>query len=289
MIPANFDYKRASSVDEAIQLLQQHGDEAKILAGGHSLIPIMKLRLAEPGILIDIGKIKELTGVRESNGSVAIGAVSTYHSLEESEILKSKLPIIPEAVDQIGDVQVRNRGTVGGSMVHADPGADMPSVMLALDASMVLKGPKGERSVPAREFFVEMLTTAVQADELLTEIRVPVLPRGTGSTYVKRPNPASGYSIVGVAAIVTLGSNGTCADVRIAISGAGPMPVRASAAEAALKGQQPTAEVIQRAANLASQGIETLDDIHASSDYRTHLVGVYTRRALEEAVRRARA
>ena len=288
MIPASFDYYRPSTLDEAIQLLGKHGDDAKILAGGHSLIPMMKLRLAEPAVLIDIGRLPGLSGIHEQNGQIAIGALSTYRLLETSDTLRSRAQAVSEAASLVGDVQVRNRGTIGGSLTHADPGADLPAVILALGATIKLRGANGERSVPANEFFVEMMTTAVQPDELLTEVDIPSLPGRSGSVYLKHPNPASGYSVVGVAAIVTLAADGTCQDVRIGISGAGAMPVRASAAEAALRGQQPSADNIARAASRAAEGIETLGDIHASSEYRAHLVEVYTRRALEEAVRRAR-
>lgn len=289
MIPESFDYYRASSVDEALQLLTRHGDDAKLLAGGHSLIPMMKLRLAAPAVLIDIGGLRDLARVREDGGEIRIGALSTHHSLETSGTLKSKAPAIAEAASEIGDVQVRNRGTIGGSLVHADPGADLPAVIIAHNATLVLRGQQGERTVPANEFFVELLTTAIEPNEILTEVRVPSLPAGTGSAYLKFPNPASGYSVVGVAAIVTLGRDGTCQDARIGIGGAGATPVRAAAAENALKGKQPTPGTIREAADAAADGIETLDDIHASAAYRTHLIKVYTRRALEEAVRRARA
>jgi carbon-monoxide dehydrogenase medium subunit len=288
MIPASFEYFRPSSVEEAIQLLGQHED-AKVLAGGHSLIPLMKLRLAEPSVIIDIGAISGLSGIRERDGQVGIGALTTYYAIESSDALRSRAPVVSEAAGLVGDVQVRNRGTIGGSLVHADPGADLPAVILAMGATMKLRGAGGERSVPANEFFVEMMTSAVQPDELLTEVQVPSLPARTGSVYLKHPNPASGYSVVGVAAILTLAGDGSCQDVRIGVSGAGPMPVRASAAEAALRGQQPTPANIARAAERAADGIETLDDIHASSAYRTHLVTVYARRALEAAARRSGA
>jgi len=288
MIPAGFDYYRATSVADAVQLLSAHAD-AKVLAGGHSLIPLMKLRLAEPPSLVDIGGLRELAGIREADGAIVLGALTTHHTLETSALLKSKLQAISEAASQIGDVQVRNRGTVGGSVVHADPGADLPAVILALDASMVLRGPSGERTVPAREFFVEMLTTAAQPNEILTEIRVPALPARSGGAYVKFPNPASNYSIVGAAAIVTLDGSGACQDVRVGLSGAAPMPVRASGVEAALRGQQPTPEALLRAAAEAASGVDALEDIHASSEYRLHLCRIMTRRALESAVARARA
>jgi aerobic carbon-monoxide dehydrogenase medium subunit len=287
MIPASFDYYRASSVADAVQLLTAHAD-AKVLAGGHSLIPLMKLRLAEPPSLVDIGGLRELAGIRETGGSIVLGALTTHHALESSASLKSKLQVVAEAAAQIGDVQVRNRGTVGGSIVHADPGADLPAVMLALDASMVLQGPAGERTVPAGEFFVEMLTTAVQPNEILVEIRIPALPARSGSAYVKFPNPASNYSVVGAAAAVTLDSAGACQDVRMGISGAAPMPMRATGVEAALRGQQPTPEALRGAAATASEGVDPLDDIHASAEYRLHLCTVMAHRALESAVARAR-
>ena len=288
MIPASFECYRPNTIDEAIDLLRRHGEEAKVLAGGHSLIPMMKLRLAEPGVLVDIGRLPRLAGVRESDGWINIGALTTHHALESSETLRARAPVVAEAAAQIGDVQVRNRGTIGGSLVHADPGADLPAVMLALDAVLALRGPNVERLVAAGDFFVDMLTTATQPDEILTEVRIPALPAGTGSAYLKYPNPASGYSIAGVAAVVSLGQDGTCQAVRIGIGGAGPMPVRASASEAALRGRRPTPDAIAAAASRASDGIDALDDIHASAAYRLHLVQVYTRRALEQAVQRAR-
>jgi carbon-monoxide dehydrogenase medium subunit len=287
MIPAGFDYYRASSVEDAIRLLGAH-DDAKLLAGGHSLIPLMKLRLAGPAALVDIGGLRELAGIREDGREIVIGALTRYYTLESSDLLRTKAQVVAEAAAQIGDVQVRNRGTIGGSVVHADPGADLPAVMLALDATMVVQGPGGERRVPAGEFFVEMLTTAVQPNEMLTEIRFQALPQRSGSAYVKFPNPASGYSVVGSAAIVALDAAGACADVRVGISGAGPMPVRASDVERALRGQQPSPEALARAAQEASNGIEALEDIHASADYRLHLARVMSRRALESAVSRAR-
>jgi aerobic carbon-monoxide dehydrogenase medium subunit len=287
MIPASFDYYRASSVEEAVKLLQEH-DDAKLLAGGHSLIPLMKLRLAEPTALIDIGGLRELSGIREDGGEIVIGALTRHYALETSDLLQRRAQLVSEAAAQIGDVQVRNRGTIGGSLVHADPGADLPAVMLALEATMVVHGPGGDRRVPAGDFFVEMLTTDVQPNEMLTEIRFRSLAEKSGSAYVKFPNPASGYSVVGSAVIVSLGANGAIEEARIGISGAGPMPVRASATESMLRGQMASPEILQRAANEAANGIEALEDIHASAEYRLHLTRVMTRRALESALNRAR-
>lgn len=289
MIPASFEYEAPTTLDEAIRLLQQHGDNAKLLAGGHSLIPLMKLRLAQPGVLIDLGRIPGLAYIQERDGSIAIGALSTHHMLETSDLLRRELPLVAEAAAAIGDVQVRNRGTIGGSLVHADPGADLPAVVLALGGTLMLRGPRGERTVSADEFFVGMLTTAVEPDEVLTEIRLPKLAGRAGYAYQKAPNPASGYAMVGIAAAVSLATDGTVQDVRIGITGAGPQPVRARAAEDALRGRQPTAEAIATAAEQAAQAVEEpLEDIHASAEYRRALVRVHTRRALERAVQAAR-
>jgi aerobic carbon-monoxide dehydrogenase medium subunit len=287
MIPASFDYYRASTVDDAVRLLGEHED-AKVLAGGHSLIPLMKLRLASPPALVDIGGLGELSGIREAGDEIVIGALTRHYALETSELLRSRAQLVPEAAAQIGDVQVRNRGTVGGSLVHADPGADLPAVMLALDANMTVHGAGGDRTVAAGDFFVEMLTTDVQPNEILTDIRFRSLGARTGSAYVKFPNPASGYSVVGAAAVVGLGADGSISDVRVGISGAAAMPLRASDTESALRGAQPTDEAVRGAAQAASNGIEALEDIHASAEYRLHLTRVMTRRALESALSRAR-
>ncbi len=286
MIPANFEYFAPTSVDDAIALLQEHGDDAKILAGGHSLIPLMKLRLAEPGVLIDIGGIRELTGVRRANGSVAIGALTTYTAIGGAGELDG-LDALVEAAKAVGDVQVRNRGTIGGSLAHADPGADMPAAVLALDAEIALRGPGGVRTVRADDFFQGFFTTDVGDGEVLTEIRVAPGPARTGTAYVKFPNPASGYAVVGVAARLTLSSGGTVEDIRVAITGASDHAVRATSVEDALRGQSLTDDLIRSAAANAADAIDPLDDIHASAEYRAELTRVYTRRALIKAQERA--
>ena len=286
MIPGSFEYFAPTTIDEAIALLQEHGDEAKVLAGGHSLIPLMKLRLAEPGVIVDISRIDELRGVRQRDGGVAIGALTT-HTVVSSDTSLAELDALREAARSIGDVQVRNRGTLGGSLAHGDPGADLPAAALALDAEIALRGPQGERTVRADDFFVGLLTTDLAEDELLTEVRINRPPERTGSAYVKFPNPASGYAVVGVAARVTLGADGTVSDARIGITGAGDRPVRATAVEEALRGRPLTAETIAEAARQAAEGIDPLDDIHASAEYRAELARVYTRRALERAMQRA--
>jgi aerobic carbon-monoxide dehydrogenase medium subunit len=288
MIPASFEYVSPTSLDEAIQLLQQHGDDAKLLAGGHSLIPLMKLRLTEPAVLIDLGRVPGLSYIRGNGNGFAVGAMTTHYMLESSADLQAQLPLVSEAASKIGDVQVRNRGTIGGSLVHADPGGDLPAVVLALGGELVLRGPNGERTVNADDFFVGMLTSATESNEILTEIRLPKLSGKAGYAYQKAANKASGYAIVGVAVAVALGDNGAVREARIGITGAGASAVRATAAEQALTGQQPTAEAIAAAAAAAPQAIDDpMEDIHASGEYRKALVAVHTRRALERAVQAA--
>jgi carbon-monoxide dehydrogenase medium subunit len=278
-----FDYHVPTTVQEAISLLSQYGGEAKLLAGGHSLIPIMNLRLAQPKALIDIGKIPGLVGIREDGGNILIGAMTTHWMIESSDLLKQKVPILPEAAAVIGDVQVRNRGTIGGSLAHADPAGDFPAVAVALDMQLKAVGPKGERTLKAREFFVDILTTALQPDEILTEIRVPVFAARTGSAYEKFPNPASRYAIVGAAAVVTVDGNGVCQKAAVGLNGVSGKPVAAAGVEEALTGKRLNDQTIQEAAAKAADGLEPLGDIFASAQYRAHLARVYTKRALARA------
>ncbi len=250
MFPTEFQYFAPTSVAEAISLLQQHGDDAKILAGGHSLLPAMKLRLAQPGVLVDIGKIAELKGVTV-NGGVSIGALTTYRMLEESAELRAACPVIVDTVAVIGDAQVRNRGTIGGSLAHSDPAADLPAVILALGATLSAQGPNGTRDISADDMFTEMLTTALEPNEVLTKISVPSIGKGEGAAYAKLVQPASRYAIVGVSAYVKLGADGNVAAAR-------------------------------------GDDMDYLGDIHASEEYRRAMVKVYTRRALVKALERAR-
>ncbi len=289
MIPAEFEYFAPSTQEEAISLLGRYGSEAKLLAGGQSLIPIMKLRLAQPRYIIDLGRLPDLSYIREEDGAVAIGALTTHHMLETSELLRAKLPLVPETAAVIADVQVRNRGTIGGSLVHADPAADLPATALALGAELRVVGPRGRRSIKADELFVGMLTTAVGADEMVTEVRFPLPPPRTGGAYVKVPNKASHYAIVGVAALVTLGGDGRCQQARIGLTGVGRKPLRAAATEAALVGKALDDRAIAEAAEKAAEGVEALSDIHASAEFRVHLTRVYSSRALESALSRAMA
>lgn len=288
MFPASFEYHRAASVKEALAMLQQFGEEGKILAGGHSLIPLMKLRLAQPGHLVDIGGIRELAWIREEGGRVVIGGLVTHHAVEASAVVRSKLGMLSECASFIGDLQVRNRGTIGGSLAHADPAADYPAAVLALEAEIKIQGTGGSRVVNADEFFLDLMTTAVMPGELLTEVAfVPVSP-GTGFTYLKHRQPASGFAMVGVAALVKLDKQGNCDRVRVGITGLGPKPFRAKAVESALQGKPP-AQAISAAAAHAAEGIDALSDLHASAEFRADLARVYTRRALETAAARAQA
>jgi carbon-monoxide dehydrogenase medium subunit len=287
MIPAAFDYKRPASLAEAVQLLAAHADDAKLLAGGHSLVPMMKLRLATPALLIDIGRLQELSGIRQHNGTLIIGASTTHHAVETSALLQQHCPLLAETAAAIGDVQIRNRGTVGGSIAHADPAADWPATMLAVGAQFKLVHAGGDRLVTAADFFVDMLTTAMDSREILAEIHLPVNPSRTGGAYLKVAQPASGFALTGVAAQVTLGANNTVQQVAVGVTGISGKAYRASATEQALQGQAATAEAVTQAASRATDGVEAMGDIHASAEYRLHLTRVYTKRALQQAIARA--
>jgi carbon-monoxide dehydrogenase medium subunit len=289
MHPAAFDYHRAATVQEAIALLQEHGDDAKLLAGGHSLLPVMKLHLAEPAHLIDIGPLADLRGVHADGDTLRIGALTTHTQIETDPTLRQRCPLLAETAARVGDRQVRNRGTIGGTLAHADAAADYPAAILALDAEMIAHGPAGERTIPAGDFFVGFLTTALSPDELLTEIRVPASSPPTGASYQKLANQASGYAIVGVAAVVTLDGDGRCANLRVGITGTGDHAVRATAVEEALRGASLDEATVRAAANAAGEGIDPLDDLHASAGYRLNVTRGLTRRALLAAAERARS
>lgn len=285
MIPAAFEYHRPSSLDAALHLLQQL-PEAKLLAGGHSLLPMMKLRVVRPAHLIDLGRLRELRGIREDGGRVIIGALTTHWEIESSAILGARVPLLAETAARIGDVQVRNAGTLGGSLVHADPAADYPAAVLVLEAEMVACGPRGERIIAADKFFTGVLTSALGPDEILTELRVPVPPRGTGTAYLKFPHPASGFAVVGVAAWVRRRSS-RFEEVRVGLTGVGPASYRARGVEQVLTGQPAGDDAIVGAAEHAADGIEANEDIFANAAYRSHLARVFTKRALREALERA--
>ena len=278
MYPANFDYLRPTSLDEAVALLKQHGDDAKVLAGGHSLIPAMKLRLARPAVGVDIGRISALSYIRAAAGAIAIGATTTHAEVEVSKLLREKCPLLSETASHIGDVQVRNRGTIGGSLAHADPAADYPAAILALEAEIDVVGARGQRTLTADRFFVDLLQTAIAADEILTEVRVPITARSVA--YIKTEQKASGFAVAGVAVVAS------ATGVRVGITGVAPKPYRATAVEQAI-GNQRTAHAIEVAAAHAADGVAALGDIHASPEFRAHLARVNTRRALERAFARA--
>jgi carbon-monoxide dehydrogenase medium subunit len=283
-----FAYHRAASVQEAISLLAEHGEGAKLIAGGHSLLPIMKLRLAEPERLIDIGRIAELRGVRRDGDAVIIGALTTHHEIATDPVLRAAVPLLSDTASRVGDRQVRNRGTIGGALAHADAAADYPAAILALEATIVATGPNGERQIAARDFFLDFLTTALAPDEVLTEVRIDPPPAGHGWSYQKLANQASGYAIVGVGAVVVLDGDGSCRDIRLGFTGTAPVSWRAVAAEEALRGQRLEASVVQQAAALVDDGIEPLDDLHGSAEYRRRVTRGLAQRAILEAAGRAR-
>ncbi len=278
MIPAAFDYVRPASLDEAVGLLAKHGDDAKLLAGGHSLLPALKLRLAQPRLIVDIGRLGALRQVRDEGAKIAIGALTTHYEIESSGLLREKCPLLPEVAARIGDVQVRNRGTIGGSLAHADPAADWPAAILALDAEIEVASPGGRRTIKAGEFFLDMLQTALKSNDILVEVRVPVT--GKSAAYEKFAQKASGFAICGVAAVVENNA------ARVGITGVAAKAYRAHAVESALRGRFSPA-LVPSAAAKAAEGVEPLGDIHASGAFRAHLARVLTRRALERALGRA--
>ena len=281
MIPAAFDYVRPATLDEALGLLARHGEEAKVLAGGHSLIPAMKLRLSQPRVVVDIGRIGDLRSISERDGKIAIGALTTHYDIESSAFLARSCPLLPELAGKIGDVQVRNKGTIGGSCVHADPAGDWPAAMLALDAEFEIAGPGGSRTVSAQDFFVDILTSAVKPGEILKSIRLPLTAKTVA--YVKFAQKASGFAIAGVAAIVDKARNA----VAIGVTGVAAKAYRAAGVESSLRGVELSTATIAMAAQKAADGIDPLSDIHASAEFRAHLARVQTKRALELAASRA--
>jgi carbon-monoxide dehydrogenase medium subunit len=284
MIPTEFEYQRATSLDDAIARLQATGGEGKLLAGGHSLIPLMKLRLSEPGVLIDIGRIPDLRGIRQKDGKVEIGSATTHHEVATSTLLRDLAPVVADAAGEIGDQQVRNRGTLGGSLAHSDPAADMPAVMVALDAEIHLKGAGGWRAVKASDFFQDLFTVDLHEDEIIAGVQfTPV----RSAAYAKLHQKASHYAIVGVAACLQV-SGGTVQAARVGLTGASTHARRMPEVEQALAGKPLNQATIDAAAALAGQGLTDVNsDIHASETYRRAMVRVFTRRALERAAARA--
>ena len=289
MYPAPFEYHAPGSVDEAIQLLGQYEDEGKLLAGGHSLLPVMKLRFAQPKHLIDLRKIPGLAGVREEGNVVVIGAMTTHWQVLSNDIIRRRLPILAETASRVGDPLVRNMGTLGGSLAHADPAADLPATILVLGAELTAVGPRGSRTVKADDFFVDLMTSALEPNEVLTEIRIPVPPAGTGGAYEKYAHPASGYAVAGVAALVTLDGGRTIRSARVGITGLGNKATRATGVEEALSGKTADESTLESAAARAAEGLEPREDLQGSAEYKAHLARVYTRRALTRAVERGRS
>jgi carbon-monoxide dehydrogenase medium subunit len=280
VFPSSFAYHRVASVTEAVSLLDSEPD-AKILAGGHSLIPAMKLRLAMPESLVDIGRIPELREISMAD-EARIGAMATYDAIRANDPLSTAFPILAEAINVVGDQQVRARGTLGGSIAHADPAADLTAVFLALNGRVKATSSSGEREIPADEFFIDLWTTALEPNEVMTEVILPLPSAGTGMAYEKHSHPASGYAVVGVAAVVLI-EDGVVADLRIVITGATSKPTRATAAEDVIRGKAIVPEHIAAAARIAADGLEVNGDPYASEAYRSHLITVLVRRALERA------
>ncbi len=290
MKPAPFEYASPGTVDEALALLAEHGGEAKPLAGGQSLIPAMNFRLARPAVLVDLNRITALAYVRPESGGVAIGAMTRQRAVERSDVVARAAPLLAEAMPSIAHPQIRNRGTVGGSVAHADPSAELPAVLLALDARLRTKSSAGERSIPAGEFFKGMLETALGPDELLVEIALPPLPERTGTAFLEVARRHGDYALVGVAVTVTLDSRGVCRAARIALLSVGEGPVLAAAAAKVLAGEWPSDDLLRAAAAAtATRDIDPPSDIHASAAYRRRLAAVLTRRALVRAFERAHA
>lgn len=271
MIPAKFDYVRVDSADAAVAALVEHGEDAKLLAGGHSLIPLLKLRLASPSMLVDIGRVRDLSYVRDAGDHIAVGALTRHRDVETSDLLRQHNPLLAHAAGEVGDPQVRHRGTIGGSIAHADPASDLPAVVLALGGTLVARGPRGERTIAAPDFFQGFLTSALEPDELLTEIRVPKIG-GAGYSFQKFNRRAQDWAIVGVAAWK---QNGSCG---VGLVNMGSTPLRASAVEQAIASGASATD----AAQLADEGTEPSADLNASVEYRRHLAKVLVRRALEE-------
>jgi len=284
MIPAPFDYQVPATLDEAVSLLAQDPDGAKVLAGGHSLIPAMKLRLAQPQTLIDIARIKSLSYIREEGNKILIGATTTHYQIESSDLLKRICPLLPLCAASIGDVQVRNKGTIGGSVAHSDPAGDWPAAVLALDADIVLVGPNGERVAKATNFFLNLMTTDIQPGEILREIRIEKPSGRFAQAYQKVPHPASGFAVVGIAVNLALNDDGTCKTAQIGVTGVATKAYRAQGVEAALAGKTLDDQTIASAAAHVCDGVDASKDLYASSEYRCHLAEVHTRRALKQSL-----
>ena len=288
MKPAPFDYFAPTTVDEVRDLLAQYGDDAKILAGGQSLVPVMALRLSQPSVVIDVNRLRELDYIRDDAHGLAIGAITRHRTVERSPQVREKAPLLSAAIEWIGHPQIRNRGTIGGSLAHADPAAELPALAVALDATFTVTNASGaKRTLKASDFFVSYLTTALAADDLLSEIYFPSLPAGMGWSFKEIARRHGDFALVGVAATVGLDGAGVCSDVRVALFGVAPTAVRAPGAEQALLGQKPSEQAIAAAAAAIASNIEPPADVHASAAYRVYVATNLARQALTEAVQRA--
>ena len=287
MFPAQTTYHRAGSVAEAVQLLSDN-EGAKVLAGGHSLIPLMKLRLAAPAVLVDIGRIEALKGISASGGGISIGALTTHVEIASSDLVQQHAPVLAEAAALVGDPAVRNRGTIGGNVSHADPASDLPTVLTALEATFNVSGPSGDRSIAAADFATGLLENALEENEVLTSVSAPSVASSAGSAYVKFPHPASRYAVVGVAAILTV-SGGTCSSASVVVGGVEAKPARASSVEAALAGSDLSDGALDAAAAAVAGDLtgDAMGDVFASAEYRRAMAAVYVRRALGAAASRA--
>src|SRR2546428_1834747 len=286
MKPAPFQYAAPESVEETMALLQAHGTEGKLLAGGQSLVPLLNMRLARPSVIIDLNRVSALDYIREENGEIAIGAMTRQRTAERSPVVARRLPLLADALPLVGHLQIRTRGTVGGSIAHADPSAELPAVLAALDGSVVVRGPGGTRRVAASEFFVSYLTTALGADGLLLEVRFPAHEQ-QGSAFLEVARRHGDYALVGVGAVVTMAGN-VCTQARLAFTGVGPVPVRIPDAEAVVTGKMVTDGVLAELGKLVTQLIDPTGDIHASAEYRKDVAGVLARRAIRAAAERAK-
>jgi carbon-monoxide dehydrogenase medium subunit len=288
LIPAAFEYHAPKTLRQAISTLRKYDGDARVLAGGMSLVPMMKLRLANLGAVVDLGRIDGLAYVEPTDAGLAIGAMTTHYALETSTLVRERAPLLADAAALVADVQVRNRGTIGGAVAHADPAADYPAALLALEATFRVAGGSRRRTVRAERMFVDAYTTVLEESEILVEVAVPATPAFTGWSYQKLANRASRFAVVGIAALVTVADDGTCERVRIGVTGAGPFASRAKAAERYLVGRVVDDDSINKAAARAAKGIEFLGDVHGSPEYREHLTMELTKRALTEAAGRAR-
>jgi CO/xanthine dehydrogenase FAD-binding subunit len=284
MKPASFEYVRPASLEDALEVLRQRGDDAKVLAGGQSLVPMMNFRLARPAVLVDLNPLANLAYIRTENHGLAIGAMTRQRTIEKSALVRERAPLLAEATPWIGHLPIRTRGTIGGSLVHADPAAEYPVVMVALDAELTLARGTGTRRVPAADFFDTYLSTTIAPDEILTEILVPSLTPGAGVAFVEISRRHGDFAIVAAAAVVDLDSSGRVAEARIALGGVGPKPVRGRAAERMLTGQRPTAALLLEASRSVMAETDPPEDIHASAEYRREMSAVFTRRALTAAL-----